>query len=78
MDVRTVEQRHYHRVRAVFEEAFELCRPLLDPRQGIAGQALTHHVPLRVKEHFPDLTQEEVLVLSIALRAAWTRRRSAG
>ncbi|MEW6693805.1 hypothetical protein Tther_01394 [Tepidimonas thermarum] len=78
MDVRTVEQRHYHRVRAVFEEALELCRPLLDPRQGIAGQALTHHVPLRVKEHFPDLTQEEVLVLSIALRAAWTRRRSAG
>jgi phage terminase Nu1 subunit (DNA packaging protein) len=78
MEVRTDDRRRHHRVRAVFEEAFERCRPLLDPHQGIAGQALTHHIPLRVREHFPDLTQEEVLVLSIALRAAWTRRRLRG
>ncbi|MCX7815039.1 MAG: hypothetical protein N2256_06055 [Tepidimonas ignava] len=78
MEVRTDDRRRHHRVRAVFEEALELCRPLLDPHQGIAGQALTHHIPLRVREHFPDLTQEEVLVLSIALRAAWTRRRLRG
>lgn len=78
MEVRTADQRRYHRVRAVFEEAFQLCQPLLDPHQGIAGHALTHHVPLRVREHFPDLTQEEVMVLSVALRAAWTRRRVRG
>lgn len=74
MDVRTEERRQHHRVRAVFDEAFELCRPLLDPRQGIGGHALTHHVPLRLREHYPDLTQEEVLILAVALRSAWVRR----
>ncbi|TSE18992.1 hypothetical protein Talka_01756 [Tepidimonas alkaliphilus] len=73
MDAPTEERRHYHRVRAVFEQALELCRPLLDPAQGIAGHALTHQVPLRVRELYPDLTQEEVMVLSVALQAAWSR-----
>ncbi|MDW8335464.1 MAG: hypothetical protein RMK34_00640 [Tepidimonas sp.] len=73
MDIRTEERRQHHRVRAVFDQAFELCRPLLDPRQGIAGHPLTHQVPLRVREHFPELSQEEVMVLSMALRAAWVR-----
>lgn len=75
MDVYADDQRRHHRVRAIFEQALELCQPLLDPRQGIAGQALTHQIPMRVREHFPDLTQEEVMVLSVALPAAWVRRR---
>lgn len=74
MDVRTEERRQHHRVRAVFDEAFELCRPLLDPRQALGGLALTHQVPLRLREHDPELTQEEVLVLTLALRSAWGRR----
>lgn len=78
MDVRIEERRQHHRVRAVFEQAFELCRPLLDPRQGIGGHALAHQVPLRVREHFPELTQEEVMVLTVALHAAWARRHGRG
>ncbi|MDM7456246.1 MAG: hypothetical protein P3W97_003030 [Tepidimonas sp.] len=78
MEIRSDDQRRHHRVRAVFEEAFELCQSLLDPSQGIAGHALLHQVPVRVRERFPDLTQEEVMVLSVALRAAWTRRRAQG
>ncbi|TSE27890.1 hypothetical protein [Tepidimonas aquatica] len=72
------ERRHNTRLRAIFDEAFVLCTPLLDPGQGLNGHALDRQVPLRLREHLPDLRQEEVLVLSVALRAAWTRRRLGG
>ncbi|WP_334133970.1 hypothetical protein [Tepidimonas sp.] len=69
------ERRQHHRVRAIFEEALTLCVPFLDPRQGIGGQALTHHIPVVLRDRFPELSPEELLVLVPALQTAWRLRQ---
>ncbi len=70
------ERRQHHRVRAIFDDALALCTPFLDPAQGIAGRPLTHHVAVILREHWPDLTPEEILVMVPALQTAWRLRRT--
>ncbi|TSE34917.1 hypothetical protein [Tepidimonas charontis] len=69
-----VERRQHLGIRAIFERAYTLAAPFLDPQQGIGGQALVHHVPLVLREHFPYLSREEILVLVPALQTAWRLR----
>lgn len=68
------ERRTYHGVRAIFEEAYVVALPYLDPAQGILGQPLTHHVSIVLHENFPQLSNQERAVLIGALQATFKIR----
>jgi hypothetical protein len=69
------DRRQYPALRVVFEQAYALSLPFLDPDKGIAGRALVHHVPVVLREHFPDLPAQEMMVLVGALQGAFKARR---
>jgi hypothetical protein len=71
----TQDRRQYPGLRVVFEHAYALSLPFLDPDKGIAGRALVHHVPVVLREHFPDLPAQELMVLVGALQGAFKARR---
>jgi len=69
------DRRQNRQVRDVFERAYALSLPFLDPDKGIAGRALVHHVPVVLREHFPELAAQEMMVLVGALHGAFKARR---
>ena len=69
--VRT-ERRKYHRVREIFEEAYELVAPFF-AKENRWGNATLDHLAYRVvRDHYPELSFEEVHVLVVATKRVYS------
>ncbi len=71
------ERRQQHNVRSIFEQAYVLCVPYLDPARGINGLPLTRHVSIVLREHYPALSVQEMMVLVSSLQSTFKVRNSA-
>lgn len=62
-DFPPVERRHNHRLRDLFEEAYERVLPCLDPRQTWGRVPLEHLAFRMLREAYPDLFPQEIHAL---------------
>jgi hypothetical protein len=66
------ERRKHHRVREIFEEAYELIAPFF-ARENRWGNATLDHLAYRVvREQYPELSFEEVHILVVASKRVYT------
>jgi hypothetical protein len=61
-------------VREIFEEAYVLVLPFVDPQQGWGGQALTRHAYPALHEAFPRLDMQDLAILVPALERVFRER----
>ncbi|MCX7693711.1 hypothetical protein LCC91_09100 [Tepidimonas taiwanensis] len=73
----TRERRRDDTLRQIFEDAYRLCVPYLDPRNGIRGVPMVHQAIVMLREHYPQLDMLQVYVLVQALQRAHTARQRA-
>jgi hypothetical protein len=62
-------------LREIFDEAYEIALPFIDPVRGWGGIALRHHAFTALSEAFPALTPQDVAILVPALESAFSRRK---
>ncbi len=72
-----IDRRQQHNLRAIFEQAYSLCVPYLDPARGINGHPLTRHVGIVLREHYPALTGQDMVVLISTLQSTFRVRNTA-
>lgn len=61
-------------IREIFEEAYVLVLPLVDPKQGWAGQPMTRHAYPALHEAFPRLDMQDLAILVPALERVFRER----
>lgn len=66
------ERRKYHRVREIFEEAYELVAPFFAPENRWGNSTLDHLAYRVVRDRYPELSYEEVHVLVVASKRVYT------
>lgn len=68
----TAHERRIHLdLREIFEEAYLLVLPFLDPVQGFGRQPLIRQAYIRIHETYPELTPQEVAILVPALQRVY-------
>lgn len=67
---------HFH-LRSIFEEAYTLALPFLDPKQGWGGKPMIRHAYPALREAFPQLTAQDVSMLVPALERVFIERNKA-
>ncbi len=70
------ERRVHLRLRAVFDEAIERVAPFFDRRNAWSDADLEHCAYRTMREHYPELTAEEVYVFVVAARRVFAARRA--
>lgn len=73
----SAERRQHLDIREIFDEAYQIALPFLDPALGFGGKSLEHHVYVVVHEAFPVLTQQQMAVLVPALSIMFHERSKA-
>lgn len=68
------DRRKYNDLRTIFEDAYRISIPYLDPAQGIGGIPLTRYMYIALREAFPQLTMQEILILAAALKRRYQER----
>ncbi len=63
-----LERRHHHRVREIFAEAYTLILPFFSAENRWANLTLDHLAYRIVREHYPELSSDEVHVLVVAVK----------
>lgn len=58
----------------MFEDAFVIIEPFLDPARGWTGQSLEHLAHRLIAQSFPQLDVEEVHALVVAVHRAYIAR----
>ena len=75
----TPERRQYHRdhrVREIFVEAYELIAPFFAPENRWGNATLDHLAYRIVRDHYPQLSAEEVHVLVLASKRVYAEREA--
>lgn len=72
----SAERRRFHHVREIFAEAHALIAPFFAPENQWANVTLDHLAYRVVRDHYPDLSFEEVHVLVVATKRVCTDRGS--
>lgn len=60
------ERRNNSELRAVFDEAYALIAPFLDPGSAWGGQAMQHMALRTLRDSFPKLSAEQAHILIVA------------
>jgi hypothetical protein len=61
-----VERRTNTKLRELFESAYTMIEPFMDPKSGWGGHSLEHLAFRVLRENFPELSSEEVHVVVAA------------
>ncbi len=69
------ERRQYHHLREIFEDAYIIALPFLDPKQGLGGIPMVRHAYIRLREEYPELSQQEIAILVPALERVFAERK---
>ncbi len=69
------ERRQQHHIRDIFEQAYQIALPFMDPGQGWGGQAMARHIYPALREAFPMLAMQELAILVPALERVFEHRR---
>ncbi|MFA7607254.1 MAG: hypothetical protein WCY08_11790 [Rhodocyclaceae bacterium] len=69
------ERRQYLHVREIFDDALDIIEPFFAPENSWGTHAGLDHLAYRtLREHYPELSSEEVHVLVMAARRLFSTR----
>ncbi len=68
------ERRVHAYMRDIFEEAYVIALPFIDPQQGWQGRPMTRHAYPALKEAFPRLDMQDLAILVPALERVFHAR----
>lgn len=68
------ERRQYVHIRDIFEEAYRVAYPLLDPAQNSSADGAPHFLRIVLREAFPSLHQQDISILSVAIVRVFRER----
>lgn len=71
------ERRTNPELRVIFEQAYVLIEPFLDPDSAWGGHALELLALRTVRDNFPQLSVEQAHVVVVASTRVWRERRAA-
>lgn len=71
------DRRRHFQLREIFEDAYKIALPFIDPGQGWHGQAMTWHAYPALMEAFPRLTTQDLALLVPALERVFKARSTA-
>lgn len=66
-------RRHLH-LREIFEQAYQMCLPYIDPKRGWGNQPMTRHAYVALHDKYPELSIQEVSILVPALVRVFNER----
>jgi hypothetical protein len=72
--IKTNNRRIYHHLREIFEEAYNLAAPFLDPRQGWGGRPMVHHAYGALRNAYPHLAAQDFAILVPTLARTFRER----
>lgn len=72
------ERRQRHRLRRVFDSAYDIVEPFFAPDSGWAGPSLTHLAYRVMRQNFTELSSEEVHSLVVSAHRAYIDRNPGG
>lgn len=70
----SIERRRQHRLRALFDDAYAMLEPFLDPASGWTGHSRFHLAFRVVRTGFADLAHDEVHTLIAAIHRTYIER----
>lgn len=73
-----VERRSNSELREIFEQAYVLIEPFLDPSSSWGGHAMELLALRTLRDSFPQLGVEQARILVVASVRVWQERRVAG
>lgn len=62
-------------LREIFEQAYSLIEPFLDPGSSWGGQAMQHMALRALRDNFPQLNMDQAHVLVVAAARVFRERR---
>ena len=68
------DRRQHHRVRAVFKDALAMIEPFYAPENQWGSHSLDHLAYHALRDHYPDMSIEEVHVLVMAAKRLFNAR----
>ena len=69
------ERRTRSQLRDIFEQAYTVAAPLLDPKQGLsAGGGSAHFLRVVLHDNFPKLQQQDISILSVSIERVFRER----
>jgi hypothetical protein len=71
---RTAERRTNTQLRALFESAYAMIEPFMDPKSGWGGHSLEHLAFRVLRENFPQLSSDEVQVVVAAAHRVYIEK----
>jgi len=68
------DRRQNEQLRPIFEAAFLLIEPFFDPKNSWGGQPLEHFSFRALRDEYPSLSGEEIVILISAARRVYESR----
>ncbi len=68
------ERRTNPHLREVFDRAYEIALPILDPQQGVSASGAAHFLRIVLHDAFPHLHQQDLAILCVALQRVFRER----
>lgn len=68
------ERRSNPYMRSIFERAYEIAFPLLDPKQNLRTTGSAHFLRVVLHDAFPELHQQDIAILSVAIERVFRER----
>ncbi|MFA7267937.1 MAG: hypothetical protein WC073_01205 [Sterolibacterium sp.] len=75
MDPDIDDRRKQLQLRDVFEDAYMLIEPFLDPANSWGGKTLEHLAFRVMREHFPQVSGDEIYAFIVAAKRVFTERQ---
>lgn len=72
------DRRKSHQIRIVFEQAYTIALPFIDPARGVGGQPMVRHAYPALMEAFPMLTMQDIACLVPAIERVFKERNKSG
>lgn len=70
----SAERRARPDLRDVFEKAYVVAFPLLDPAQNLQGASSAHFLRVVLRDTFPGLHQQDIAILSVSIERVFRER----
>jgi hypothetical protein len=71
------ERRTRQHLRDIFEQAYLISCPLLDPKQNLHTTGSAHFLRVVLHDAFPDLHQQDIAILSVSIERVFRERSKA-
>ena len=70
------ERRENLQLREVFDGAYPLVEPFFDPASGWGGQTLEHLAFRVMREHYPQVSSDQIYVFISAAKRVYNERKA--